>query len=178
MPEVWLRTNHRALALGLMVPAALAMISIAGLIWSLVMRQHWLLSSLFVLLTAMPLWMMGELLYALTRPRLAYERGELLVFLEPTKPTRVPIHIVECFFLGQGPSELPNLNGKQPMTQNVVVRLAESASDWKAREVKPSFGQWCDGYITIRGSWCEPIAPNVLKKLNDRLIEVKRKEAA
>jgi hypothetical protein len=178
MSEVWLRTNRRALLLGLILPCALLFVAGAGVVWSIMTGQEWWLGGLFVLLSAGPLWMIGELLYALSRPRLAYEPGNLLVFLEPTKPTRVPIDIVECFFLGQGPSELPKLHGREPQTQNVVVRLADSAKEWKERAVKPTFGQWCDGYITIRGSWCEPLVPAVLKQLNDRLVEAKRKESA
>jgi len=73
--------------------------------------------------------MLGELIYAAFQPRLAYDAGELLIFLEPARAARVPIQIVEVMFLGQGPSELPKLKGREPETQNVVVRLAESASD-------------------------------------------------
>jgi hypothetical protein len=96
----------------------------------------------------------------------------LLVYLDPTRPTRVPIEIVECFFLGQGPSELPKLKGREPETQNVIVRLAEAASEWKHRDVRRALGHWCEGYITIRGSWCEPISPDLMKRLNRRLAEV------
>ena len=92
--------------------------------------------------------------------------------------TRVPIEIVECFFLGQGASELPKLQGREPETQNVVIRLAESASEWKHRDVRPSFGQWCEGYITIRGAWCEPITPELMKRLNQRLVEVQHERKA
>src|SRR2546428_11597046 len=98
---------------------------------------------------AVPLWMIGELLYALTRPRLGYEAGELVVFFEPTRATRVPIEIVEVFFLGQGPSELPKLKGRKPETQNVVIRLAESAGGWKHRGVRPALGEWGGGDIPV-----------------------------
>jgi hypothetical protein len=178
MPEVWLKTNRRALALGLLLPAAASAVGCAGLGWSLVAGKHWLVQLFFVLLAAVPLWMIGELLYAITRPRVGYEQGELLVFLEPARATRVPIDIVEVFFLGQGPSVLPKLNGREPETQNVIIRLAESAPDWKHRDVRPAFGQWCEGYITIRGSWCEPITPELMRRLNGRLAEVLRERKA
>lgn len=177
MPEVWLRTNRRALLLGLVVPSALLVFAGAGFVWSLGIGNGWW-AGVFLAAGTMPLWMVGELIYAINHPRLAYDRGELLVYLEPAKATRVPIEIVECFFLGQGPSELPKLHGREPQIQNVVVRLAEAATDWKQRAVKPTFGQWSDGYITIRGSWCEPIAPAVLKSLNERLVEAKRERSA
>jgi hypothetical protein len=90
----------------------------------------------------------------------------------------VPIDIVEVFFLGQGPSELPKLHGREPETQNVIIRLAESATNWKHRDVKPAIGLWCEGYITIRGSWCEPITPEIMRKLNHRLAEIQRERKA
>jgi hypothetical protein len=172
--EDWLKTNRRALALGMVLPASMAALAAAALVWSVRAGQHWGLGILFVLLTAAPLWMVGELLYALAQPRIGYRAGELLVYLEPARPTRVPIEIVECFFLGQGPSDLPKLKGRRPDTQNVVIRLAESALEWKRREVRPTFGRWCEGYITIRGSWCESITPALMRRLNQRLSEVQR----
>ena len=71
-------------------------------------------------------------------------------------------------------SELPRLKGREPETQNVVVRLAETATDWKHRKVRPAFGQWCEGYITIRGAWCERITPDLVRSMNHRLAELKR----
>jgi hypothetical protein len=174
MAEVWLRTNRRALAMGMILPGLILAGSAAGLAWALVTRQHWAIGLALAGGAAFSLWMLGELLYALWQPRLAIAGGDLLVFLEPTKPTKVPIEIVECFFLGQGPSELPRLKGREPETQNVIVRLAESAVEWKHREVKPALGQWCEGYITLRGSWCEPITPAIMQRLNRRLAELQR----
>jgi hypothetical protein len=173
-PEVWLRTNRRALLLGLVLPALFALAAGAGLVWSIVSRQHWALGGVLAVATGVPLWMIGELLYAMLQPRLAYEAGELLVYLEPTRATRLPIDVVECFFLGQGASELPKLRGREPETQNVVIRLAESATEWKHRDVRPAFGHWCEGYITLRGAWCEPIAPKLMQRLNQRLAEIQR----
>jgi hypothetical protein len=178
MVEAWLKTNRRALALGMVLPGIVVAAAIAGLAWALASRQSWFVQLPLVIVAAIPLWMIGELLYALVRPRIGYEAGELLVFLEPTRPTRVPIDIVEVFFLGQGPSELPKLKGREPETQNVIIRLADSATDWKHRDVRPSFGHWCEGYITLRGSWCEPITPGLMRRLNQRLAEVQRERKA
>jgi hypothetical protein len=176
--EAWLRTNRRALALGMAVPGLVLVAAGGGLTWSIVTGQHPGWQLLLMLLAAIPLWMIGELLYALAHPRIGYHAGHLLVYLEPTRPTRVPIEIVECFFLGQGGSELPKLRGREPETKNVVIRLAESATDWKHRDVRPAFGHWCEGYITIRGAWCEPITERLLKHLNQRLVEVHRQRKA
>jgi hypothetical protein len=180
MREVWLRTNRRALAMGMILPGLILAGSLGGLAWAAGTGRHWAIGLAFFSGALLALWMLGELLFALWQPRLAFEGGKLLVFLEPTQPTPVPIEIVECFFLGQGPSELPKLAGREPETQNVVVRLAESAAEWKHRDVKPAIGHWCEGYITLRGSWCERITPTIMQRLNRRLAEVhrERKEPA
>ena len=70
------------------------------------------------------------------------------------------------------------LNTGSDPANNVIVRLAESASDWKHRDVRPAIGHWCEGYITLRGSWCEPITPALMKRLNHRLAEVHRQRKA
>ena len=117
------------------------------------------------------------LLVILRHPRLAYERGELLGYLAPRGPSRVPVELVECFFLGQGPSHLSH-GHEESTAANVVVRLAESSHQWKEVDVQAQLGQWSDGYITIRGAWCEPIDASVVKRLNHRLVEVHRSAKA
>lgn len=178
MPEVWLRNNRRALTVGMLLPGLCLLAALTALGFSLWSAQLWWVTALAAALCVPPLWLIGSLAYAMTRPRVAYESGELLVFLEMSKPTRVPIDIVEVFFLGQGPSELPKLKGREPETSNVVIRLAESAGEWKHREVRPALGHWCEGYITLRGSWCEPLTREVLQRLNHRLMEVQRQRRA
>jgi hypothetical protein len=178
MPEVWLRNNRRALFVGMIVPGLWLAIALLAACISLVTGQSWLFVAAAILLSLPPLWMLGGLAYASTIPRLAYERGELLVYLDLSQPVRLPIEIVEVFFLGQGPSELPKLAGREPETQNVIVRLAESATEWKQRDVRPGIGHWCEGYITLRGSWCEPITRDVMQQLNRRLAEVQRERKA
>lgn len=173
-----MRTNRRALLLGLVLPGAWLSVALSSLWLSVSSGQPVAISAVCVLLAAPPLWMVLGLAYALTRPRIAYEPGELLVYVEMHRATRVPIEIVECFFLGQGPSELPKLAGREPETSNVVIRLAESAIAWKHREIRPAFGHWCEGYITIRGAWCEQIDRNLMQRLNRRLAEVQRERKA
>ena len=105
---------------------------------------------------------------------MAYEPGKLLVYLGRPEPVRVPIEVIEVFFVGQGASNLPPLKGREPETTNIIVRLAESAPEWKHRDVDPRFAHWCEGYITLRGAWCEPIGETALRRLNKRLVEVQR----
>lgn len=178
MPEVWLRNNRRALLVGMLLPGAWLLAALTAVALSVWFSQPWWVTALTGVLSLPPLWLLGSLGYAATRPRVAYESGELLVFLEMYRPTRVPIDIVEVFFLGQGPSELPKLKGREPETSNVIIRLAESAAEWKHRDVRPAFGHWCEGYITLRGSWCEPLTRAVLQRLNHRLMEVQRERRA
>ena len=141
--EVWLRPNRRALALGL-VPACLLLA--AGLA---AIAMAWLVVGWTLL--AGGVYLAGVVVWAMRQPRLAYQDGQLLVYLGGPGPRRVPIDVVECFFLGQGPSMLPATprdDDQQPETSTVVVRLAESAEAWKHIEVKRSLGHWCDGYIS------------------------------
>jgi hypothetical protein len=174
MAEVWLRTNRRALALGLILPGLWLAAALGSFALSVSTGQPWLISGVCLVLGLPPLWLLGGLLYALLLPRVAYDRGELLVYVEMHRPARVPIEIVECFFLGQSASELPKLRGREPETSNVVIRLAESAADWKHRDIRPALGTWCEGYITLRGSWCEPINRELMQRLNERLAEAQR----
>jgi hypothetical protein len=108
------------------------------------------------------------------RPRLAYESGCLLVYLRPGPPFRVPVEHVEAFLLGQGPSWLPGEKHRRTETVTLVVRLAEKAEEWSHRDGDPRLGSWCDGYITIRGTWCQPLTLDVVVRLNRRLADVQR----
>ena len=122
-------------------------------------------------------WFLSILCVA-RRPRLGYYGGELLVYLRAGKPIHIPIDVVEVFFLGQGP-----VTGKDPRNRseyegivaaNVVVRLSEAATEWHRRDVNVALGVWQDGYITLRGLWCERLNGEVLQRMNRRLVEIKR----
>ena len=116
----------------------------------------------------------GTLIAMMRMPRLAYSQGDLLVYLRSWQPDRVPIEAVECFFRGQGSSDIPVPSAIDPQTSTIVVRLAEAAVDYHHVEVKPAMGQWCGGYIVLRGTWCEPITAELMQRLNRRLVEVHR----
>lgn len=174
MREVWLHSNRRAQAFGLAVPLALL---IAGLMlvrlgarnttWSWLPWPGWGLVALGGV-------MAGMVLHWLRLPRLAYQDGSLLVYLRYSVPYHVPIEVVECFLLGQAPSMLPGRGGKTSRSATVLIRLADSAPQWHERDVKAALGSWCDGYITLRGTWCERLHTALLQRLNQRLAEVKR----
>ncbi|MBT4693949.1 MAG: hypothetical protein HOB73_11445 [Planctomycetaceae bacterium] len=119
-----------------------------------------------------------SLLLWLKRPLLGYSGGDLLVYLRPPHVVRVPIEFVEVFFAGQSETHIPRprrqTKGPVPESRNVVVRLAERASQFQTHPVKPSLGSWEEGYIVVRGTWSEPINKDLFRRLNRRLIEIHR----
>jgi len=105
------------------------------------------------------------------RPRIAYRDGFVCFYLKIGSPFEVPINIVEAFFLGQGPAHLPGANHDAAKTVNLVARLSQREADWAQRDVKEALGSWADGYVTIRGTWCEPLTTEVVHRLNRCLSE-------
>ena len=112
------------------------------------------------------------MLFQLRRPRVAFENGHVLFYLRSGKPIGVPVEIVESFFAGQGPAHLPVVSN-QPRTVNLVARLSHAIPEWAEQTVKLALGTWTEGYVTIRGSWCEPLDSETIRRLNRRLKEVK-----
>ena len=172
--EIWLRTNTRAVLFGAALPLAIGLLGLL-LLLGLPDREPaaWMRGLGAVLLLAS-----GALLLALLRqlrqPRLAYADAHLLVYLRSGAPFRVPVEAVECFWLGQAPSLLPGKRHAHTETAAVVIRIADRATEWRQQEVKPQLGLWCEGYLTIRGTWCEPLSLELVQRLNQRLAEVSR----
>ena len=108
MPEVWLRTNRRALSMGLALPGIVGVVAAVGLAWSILTRQHWAIGGGLAILAGNGGLDDGGDLDAMTQPRVAYDARDLLVYLEPTRPTRVPVEIVECFFWAKGRASCPS----------------------------------------------------------------------
>ena len=171
MPETWLRPNRRALGLGTLPPLVLSGIggwmvvgdeSVAGGWW------RWLGAAVALLSAGLVV----ALLVQLRRPRVAYGDGRVLFYLQSGPPIAVPVSVVESFFLGRGPSLLPGQAGTTQKTVNLVARLSRREPQWAEREVKPALGQWCDHYVTMRGTWCEPLNEELVRRLNRRLKEV------
>jgi hypothetical protein len=171
MYETWLRPNHRAMLFGSLPPLCLVVLgtwlalrlsdqSAAGWRW------------VGAALAAIGIGIVAMLLRQLRRPRIAYKNGEVLFYLRSGSPISVPVYIVEAFFLGQGPAIFTREARSKHETVNLVARLSQREADWARREVKPALGNWCDGYVTVRGTWCEPLNGNVIRRLNKRLKEV------
>jgi hypothetical protein len=172
MAEVWLKSNRRALAVAAVVPSTLVLAG--AFVLGIGINQE--KNPFLVLMAGGCLFALGlisvvGLCLASYIPRLAFDDGELLVYLRSLTPLRVPIEVVECFFLGQGPAHPAAPEEPVPKAANVIVRIAESATKFHAREVRADLGQWRDGYITIRGMWCEPLSHERVNALNRHLAE-------
>ena len=120
--------------------------------------------------------LLGRQLWWTYLPRISCEQKDLLVYMNGIKPIQVPLNVVECFFLGEGPSMISMSSHQEVNSVTVVVRLAERATDWHQRAVSESLGKWCDGYITIRGTWTEPLTREVVTQMNSALAAIKRAE--
>lgn len=172
MTEVWLHSNRRVLLLAMLPLAALGGIGGAIVRSESLPLPEWL--------GAGCLGLSSLLLVGLVRqfflPRIAYRDGCVLFFLKAGGPINVPTEVVEAFFQGEGPAHLPGASQDQTKSVNLIARLAQRKTDWKQRQVKAALGCWEDGYVTIRGTWCEPITDAVIRRLNQRLVEVKQSD--
>lgn len=174
MHEVWLRSNRRILTLGLIPGLAISGAAIA--LWATASSSGLQWFAGLMLLVGLAL--VAIVVRQLVRPRVAYADGNVLFYLRAGQPIAVPVGIVEAFFLGQGPAYIPGTIEDSQETVNLVARISQKAEDWQRLEVKPALGRWCEGYVSIRGTWCEPLTNEVIRRLNRRLGEVSREVAA
>jgi hypothetical protein len=170
MRETWLRPNRRAIWFGCVPPAAVAALG-AWLAWGGTDPNNLSLRWIGAVVAAGAGAMIAVLIMQLRRPRIAYQNGEVSFYLLQGRPIAVPAGIIEAFFLGQGSAKLPG-GLQREETVNLVARISQRATEWARQDVKPSLGNWCDGYVTIRGTWCEPLGTEVVRRLNRRLKEV------
>src|SRR5688572_28575047 len=105
--EIWLRKNQRLFAAFAILPIALIVVAATMLITIPAPTGYWAagVTAGIAAVTLVVLAVRSRL------PRMAFDKGHLEVFLSGGTPIRVPIQIVECFFLGQGPSLLPKTQG-------------------------------------------------------------------
>jgi hypothetical protein len=175
--QTLLKPNRRALAIGGLTPALVAIVCLGVMFVSrpdsTLGVVGFAVGGLFLVFSLAML--IGLAIMAFV-PRVALTPDHMLVYLRGYQPYRVPLEVVECFFQGQGTAALKT--PAEARSTNVVVRLAERARDWHNRPVKRSLGEWKDGYITIRGTWCEPITETKLRSLNSDLARVKRQQKA
>ncbi len=173
MTEIWLRSNRRIIAMALLpgvliCGAALALLNITAVPGLRFFAVGALIAGMFLI---------GVVIRQLLRPRVGFADGKVLFYLRAGEPIDVPVQVVEAFFLGQGPAYLPGASEDSEETVNLVARISQKAEEWQRLEVKPALGRWCEGYVTIRGTWCEPLTNDVIRRLNRRLSEVSREYA-
>jgi len=182
--EVWLRPNVRILYTGCMAGAAAATGGVLLLVVSAIAGG--------VFISAQPgvVWIVAAVVGAAVllggvalaavcahrarTARMGYEDQHLVLNLGARQPFRIPLDLVEVFFLGQAGSGVPD----KSETTTVVVRLAERAEDWKKRDAHPRICRWCDGYITLLGAWTEPVDAGVVNALNQKLLARHREQKA
>ncbi len=170
--EIWLRTNARAVWFGTVLPLLAGLLGFMLLVGLAGHEPPGWVRIVGAVILALAAVAILALLGQLRKPRLAYADEHLLVWLRWGTPIRVPIEMVECFWLGQAPSLLPLKRHQHSETAAVVIRIAEKAAEWHHQDVKSQLGTWCEGYITIRGTWCEPLSVRLVNRLNQRLAEV------
>lgn len=173
MAKVLLKNNVRACVIlaGVFTVPLIAGIALIVTQWG--HSTGW--SVLGWVLAAVSLFFLWRQLRWLGQPRLACDADALLVYLDGrSQPQRVPLDNVECFFLGQTATTWSDLKGDPVEGCSVVVRLAERDPQWHRGDAKPSLGRWCEGYITVRGIWCEPLNGDVVNRMNHDLAEIKR----
>jgi len=178
--EIWLRGNQRLLGVGLIAPLVLA--SLGGICLLLSSNAESTSPVFFILgITALALAVIlgGLILWVGRLPRVGYDSSarEVVLYLPGPTPYRIPLEIVECFFLGSGITQIPGQPSRDVQTKNIVVRLAERAEDWHRRDLTLSIGKWCEGYITIRGLYCEPFDVETIKRLNTLLHQAQQAAA-
>jgi len=172
-----LRNNSRA-AIALAVIASMPLYGGLCLVWCAGPHASLIITGLaWLLIISGAILTVYHLLWLKT-PRLAHTADELLVYARGLRPIRVPIDLVECFFLGHAPSLVVTAAGESVESRTVVVRLAERAREWHRRKVRRALGHWCDGYIVLRGTWCEPLDGDLLNRMNDELVHLQRRRKA
>jgi hypothetical protein len=174
MVEMWLRPNRRAIAAASCIPVAMLLL---GLLWAWHATQAaerpwpYVLSGILVALGGL---LITILAFQWRQPRIGYRDGKILFYLQSGTPIATPIDAVEAFFVGQGPAMIGARGGRELETVNLVARISCQADQWQHVDVNPRLGHWCDGYVTIRGTWCEPLTNERVLQLNQCLHDARR----
>jgi hypothetical protein len=174
MTDIWLTSNRRVILMAMLPVGLLGVVSLAILTRDAAPIIY-LLASLGLILV---ITLLIGLLQQLFRPRIAYRDNHVLFYLRAGGPIAVPVKVVEAFFLGQGPAHLPVSSSSNTKTVNLVARLSQRATEWAQQEVKPALGNWSEGYVTIRGTWCQPLTGELIRQLNRRLHDVSAETTA
>lgn len=169
MAQVWLRTNRRAVAFGMVLPLLVLLLGAALATGFFGLTSNGWLRAAGLLLGSLASVVLVVFAWQMIQPRLVCRDGKVWFFLRAAQGIGVPLEFVEGFLLGQGPSSLPGRQHAESETVTLVVRLSQRASEFEHLEVHPALGSWCDHYVTIRGTWCEPLSVAKVNDLNAQL---------
>lgn len=154
----------------MLLPGVLTVIFaiLAGVVWNSV---PWLAVVAMVAFSLMLVICLAIFLNA-KMPRIVRKDETVLFYLPGPKPIVVPLEYVECFLMASGITTLPGNEKKEVQAKNIVIRLAERVEEeWGHREIPLEIGKWCQGQITIRGLYSEPINVDMVQRLNVKLYE-------
>ncbi|MCA9260405.1 MAG: hypothetical protein KDA61_14435 [Planctomycetales bacterium] len=165
MHETWLLPNRRALGMALVPTVALGAIGVATTWLAEGNAMWWAGLVLAIAGGGLTLGLVGQWL----RPRVSCDGRNVLFHVRAGAPVSIPLVSVEAFFLGQGPAHLPSSWGAQQKTVNLVARLSQKSHDLASGRVKEALAQWEEHYLTLRGTWCEPLTQDVVRTINHRL---------
>lgn len=177
--EVWLRGNVRPVAaLAMVAAAALAALVMATLLIEAIRPFRPVVAGICVATAGL----VAMLAAAASRPRLECTRESLRVRLSPTRVETLPLDVAECFFPGSSPL---TRGGEQTCEHHaafrvntLVMRLAERAEDYRKRTTFTPWGTWDDSYVVFDGRWCEPLSPELARRLGRRLVDARRSAVA
>jgi hypothetical protein len=174
--EIWLRSNRRPALVAMGATGLVFAASVISLLWMAPWKSgngFWGPISAGLAGALAGLAMILAWRKAL-RPRMWRMGDRLQMNFGKSRPLDVPLEVVEAFFLGRGPAQVPGRFGDRLVSVNLVARVSERATQWRQRDVDPRIGTWCDGYITFRGTYCEPLHLQTVHRLNSLLTRAKR----
>lgn len=168
MSEVWLHANRR-LFVG---PILLAAIAAGGF----AMRAAVATSSLGWWIAAGVALLVAVLLAVWAcRPRIGFDGRRLLLYIRNGSAIAVPIDLVEAFLMGKGPTYISGKDDYKTEARTLIIRIAERAEEFAKLETNVRLAAWCGHYVTLRGTWTEPLDIDLVNRLNQRLYDAQQK---
>jgi hypothetical protein len=171
MTEVWLQANRRS---GLW-PLAFGLVSAAGMLTaSAFVPDDGVIRPILWLVAATDMLAAFALAYLSNLPRLAFDGRSLLMRIRNGSPIRVPIELVEAFLIGKGPAYLTGKDDYKTEARTLIIRISERAPEFEKLETNLRLAAWCGHYVTIRGTFTEPLDVEVVNRLNQRLYDAQQ----
>lgn len=171
MSEIWLHTNRRLYWLPVLV--ALVAAGLFVVTYVVTTRGAWTHNIAGGGAYA-ALALAGYLLYLARLPRLAFDGRSLLMRLRNGAPIAVPIDLVEAFLLGKGPAYLGGRDDYKTEARTLIIRIAERAPEFEKLETNLRLAAWCGHYVTLRGTFTEPLDVDLVNRLNQRLYDAQQ----